>query len=70
MENHVHKRKRTWPLRGERAGLGGVVYVGDGSWGVDHTECGEGTNSSSNGAWPEGIFAAMGFESHIWVLQQ
>jgi len=37
-ENHLHCYKRTYPLRNDQITTvenGGVVYLGDGSWGVD-----------------------------------
>jgi len=37
-ENHFHVYKRTYPLRNDKITTteeGGVVYLGDGSWGVD-----------------------------------
>ncbi|MBS0621109.1 MAG: metallophosphoesterase family protein [Verrucomicrobia bacterium] len=33
-EHHNHAYKRTFPLTGDRLDPSGVVYVGDGSWGV------------------------------------
>lgn len=33
-ENHDHARKRTHPLLGGKPADGGVVYLGDGAWGV------------------------------------
>lgn len=33
-ENHDHTYKRTHPIRGGRVDAQGVVYMGDGSWGV------------------------------------
>lgn len=33
-EHHNHCYKRTYPLRNERVDATGVVYLGDGSWGV------------------------------------
>lgn len=34
-ENHDHTYKRTHPLRGGEVREGGVVYMGDGAWGVN-----------------------------------
>ena len=34
-ENHEHTYKRTPPLSGGKASEGGVVFLGDGAWGVD-----------------------------------
>lgn len=33
-ENHDHAYKRTYPIRNNRIDAGGVVYIGDGSWGT------------------------------------
>ncbi len=33
-ENHDHTYKRTLPLRGNAVNPGGIVYIGDGAWGV------------------------------------
>ncbi|HEV8052696.1 MAG TPA: metallophosphoesterase family protein [Parachlamydiaceae bacterium] len=35
-ENHEHAYKRTHPLRGNAIDEKGVMYIGDGSWGVEH----------------------------------
>lgn len=34
-ENHDHAFKRTYPIRGHRIDSDGVVYLGDGAWGVN-----------------------------------
>lgn len=34
-ENHCHAFKRTVPIRGDKESADGVVYLGDGAWGVD-----------------------------------
>lgn len=34
-ENHEHAYKRTHPLRGNAIDVDGVMYIGDGGWGVD-----------------------------------
>jgi acid phosphatase type 7 len=39
-ENHDHIYKRTWPLRGGERHADGVVYLGDGAWGVGVREIG------------------------------
>jgi acid phosphatase type 7 len=39
-ENHDHAYKRTVPLREGRAASDGVVYMGDGAWGVETREIG------------------------------
>ncbi len=35
-ENHDHTYKRTHPIRGEQLHPAGIVYIGDGAWGVVH----------------------------------
>lgn len=37
-ENHDHAYKRTKPLRGGKVEEGGIVFVGDGAWGVETRE--------------------------------
>jgi len=37
-ENHCHAYKRTFPLRADKVADDGVVYFGDGAWGVDPRE--------------------------------
>ncbi len=39
-ENHDHVYKRTFPLRGGKVDPTGIVYVGDGAWGVGPREIG------------------------------
>lgn len=39
-ENHDHAYKRTYPIRRGEVDPGGVVYVGDGAWGVSTREIG------------------------------
>lgn len=43
LENHDHTYKRTYPLRnGEIVDDGeGIVYIGDGAWGVEPRDCGD-----------------------------
>jgi acid phosphatase type 7 len=45
-ENHDHAYKRTHPLRGGERHPDGVVYIGDGAWGVGVREIGR--------DWPDG----------------
>jgi hypothetical protein len=47
-ENHDHAYKRTFPLREGRVHPGGVVYVGDGAWGVNTRPIGR---SHGSPAW-------------------
>jgi acid phosphatase type 7 len=37
-ENHDHAYKRTYPIRAQQVDESGIVYVGDGSWGVQERE--------------------------------
>lgn len=37
-EHHDHAYKRTHPIRAERVHEGGIVYLGDGAWGVETRE--------------------------------
>lgn len=43
-ENHSHHYKRTYPLKRERRANDGIVYVGDGAWGV-HPRISNGQNN-------------------------
>ena len=38
LENDDHTYKRTYPLRGHRKDSSGIVYIGDGAWGVGARE--------------------------------
>jgi acid phosphatase type 7 len=38
LENDDHTYKRTYPLRGDMVDPNGIVYIGDGSWGVGKRE--------------------------------
>ena len=33
-EHHSHTYKRTYPIKGEKIDASGIIYLGDGSWGV------------------------------------
>jgi hypothetical protein len=39
-ENHDHVYKRTYPIRNNAVSSDGVVYIGDGAWGVGTREVG------------------------------
>ena len=47
-ENHDHAYKRTFPIRGGEIDPAGVVYIGDGAWGVSPREIGR---DHDEGAW-------------------
>jgi hypothetical protein len=57
-ENHDHARKRTFPLIGGVATAGGVVYLGDGAWGVKTRSL------AADRPW----IAASGSEHHAWII--
>ena len=65
-ENHVHLFKRTFPLSftGKNKSPG-VVYFGDGAWGVNENNC------YYEDLEPNitGIFAKMGSINHIWIVK-
>jgi len=65
-ENHVHLFKRTFPLSFTTKNKGpGVVYFGDGAWGVNENNCYyEDSNPNITG-----IFAKMGSINHIWIVK-
>jgi len=65
-ENHVHLFKRTFPLSFTNKNKGpGVVYFGDGAWGVNENNCYyEDSNPNITG-----IFAKMGSINHIWIVK-
>jgi len=65
-ENHVHLFKRTFPLSfSGRNKSPGVVYFGDGAWGVNENNC------YYEDIEPNvtGIFAKMGSINHIWIVK-
>jgi acid phosphatase type 7 len=49
-ENHDHLYKRTHPIRENRIDSRGVVYIGDGAWGVSHREP-RGRHESPDEGW-------------------
>jgi len=63
-ENHVHLFKRTFPLRLAGGEGPGVVYIGDGAWGINPEDC---YNQDPNRNITK-VFAAMGNMNHIWIL--
>ena len=65
-ENHVHLFKRTFPLKYTSRKSGpGVVYFGDGAWGVNENDC------YYNDPNPNitGVFAKLGPVNHVWVAR-
>jgi len=64
-ENHVHLFKRTKPLRFGGEEGPGVVYIGDGAWGINPEDC---YNDDPNRNIT-GVFAKMGNMNHIWILK-
>jgi len=64
-ENHVHMMKRTLPLTDGKKDLdNGVIYFGDGNWGVEANTCTkgyEGNKKISMDAW--------GNDNHVWIIQ-
>ncbi len=58
-ENHDHTMKRTKPITNGQVAEGGVIYLGDGSWGVDPR------NVDRQRRWYEAV--AMGV-NHVWVV--
>ena len=59
-ENHDHARKRTHPLLGGVPAPGGVVYLGDGAWGVGLRP----TAPLAQRPW----IAAAGSDHHAWLV--
>ena len=62
-ENHVHLLKKTYPLRKGVPHADGVIYFGDGNWGVTPHGCSE-KNTPVN----RHLFERIGNESHVWVM--
>jgi len=60
-ENHVHTYKRTFPIKSQMVSSEGVVYLGDGAWGVNPNPCADPTDANN-------IYAAYGSFNNIWVL--
>jgi hypothetical protein len=64
-ENHVHAMKRTYPLkRREINEKEGVVYLGDGAWGVETGGCRECKVSEEL----KKLFALYKSANHVWVV--
>jgi hypothetical protein len=64
-ENHVHVFKKTFPLKQGVVDPNGVVYFGDGNWGITPNGCiedGELENKT-------GIHEAASSRRHVWVLK-
>jgi len=62
-ENHSHSLKKTFPLKNGSINIkDGVVYFGDGSWGVKPSVCSTPDNST-------GIYEHYSNQNHIWVLE-
>jgi len=61
-ENHDHVYKRTLPLRGGEAHPRGVVYLGDGAWGVGTREIGR--DQGGEPAW----YLARGISENHGIL--
>lgn len=65
-ENHVHLYKKTFPIaNGKVQPEGkGVVYFGDGNWGVNPSHCLKGGNWNITG-----FMEVYSNENHIWMIQ-
>jgi len=65
-ENHVHLYKKTFPIAGDVAVKEGegVVYFGDGNWGISPNEC-VGAKGAFNST---GLLEAYGHENHVWLV--
>jgi 3',5'-cyclic AMP phosphodiesterase CpdA len=61
-ENHDHVYKRTIPLRGGEAHPSGIVYIGDGAWGVGTREIGR--DQGGEPAW----YLARGISQNHGIL--
>jgi len=62
-ENHVHLMKKTYPLKKGQVHSDGVIYFGDGNWGVAPHGC-----SAKNSPVNNKLFEAVGDESHVWIM--
>jgi len=65
-ENHVHLFKRTFPLKfTKQIQSPGVVYFGDGAWGVNVNDCyAEDPNPNITG-----LFEKLGSINHVWIVK-
>jgi len=63
-ENHVHMLKRTLPLKDGKKDDDGIVYFGDGNWGVDANTC-----DDAYAITKTGLTDVYGNENHVWVLK-
>jgi len=63
-ENHVHLFKKTKPITdGALDEENGVVYFGDGNWGITPNECFPYDGNST------AIMEVLGDTNHVWILQ-
>jgi len=65
-ENHVHLYKASFPLneKGEKTDEGGVLYFGDGNWGINPDVC---YPHHANGN-ETGLLAAYSDVTHVWLI--
>jgi len=59
-ENHNHGYKMTKPLKGGKVNPEGVIYFGDGGWGVPTRQL-KNTNKRE-------LFEEMGSDNHVWII--
>ena len=60
-ENHVHLFKKTWKLKGNLKHPNGVLYLGDGLWGVHPNQCEIDIEDK--------IFSKISNDFHVWVKE-
>jgi len=65
-ENHVHLYKKTFPLVDDiiQPEGQGVVYFGDGNWGISPNEC----NGAENPYNATGLLEAWSTVNHVWLI--
>jgi len=66
-ENHVHLYKKTFPIddEGKVNDATGVVYFGDGKWGISSNSCWAYGEANGNAT---GLMEVMEDTRHIWII--
>lgn len=65
-ENHVHRWKKTFPLKGGKVvdKDTGITYFGDGNWGTVSDPC---TTAKISNA--TGIIEVSNTTNHVWIVK-
>lgn len=64
-ENHVHLFKATFPLRQDKVDYeNGIIYFGDGNWGITPNTCLDNGNLNNDTA----LIETASSQRHVWIL--